>query len=151
MADIVRRDRRPLSRYFSTPFRRLFEDFFDTVERESGLPEPWSEGRFVPAIDVSEDEEAVTVTAEVPGMSRDDLEVSVDNGVLTLRGEKKEEEVSEEADYHRVERRYGQFERRMRLPNYVDAEGIDAAYEDGVLKLTMPKTEAARTKQIEIK
>jgi HSP20 family protein len=152
MADVVRR-RRPssLSRYFPSPFRRFFEDFFDETARETGLPELWSEGRFVPAIDVSEDKDSVTVTAEVPGMAREDLEVTVDNGVLTLRGEKREEEVAEETDYHRIERRYGQFERRMRLPNYVDADKIDATYEDGVLKLEMPKTERAKTRAIEIK
>lgn len=125
----------------------MFEDF-----GESFLPERWTERRFVPAIDVSEDENELTVTAEVPGMERDDLEVTVDNGVLCLRGEKKEEEeVSEETDYHRVERRYGQFERRMRLPNYVDADRIQATYEDGVLKLTLPKSEAAKAKSVQIK
>ncbi len=124
----------------------MFEDF-----GESFLPERWTERRFMPAIDVSEDENELTITAEVPGMDREDLEVTVDNGVLCLRGEKKEEQVSEEADYHRVERRYGEFERRMRLPGYVAADKINATYQDGVLKLTLPKTEAARAKSIQIK
>lgn len=84
-------------------------------------------------------------------MARDDLEVTVDNGVLTLRGEKKEEEKTEGKDYHRVERRYGRFERHIRLPQYVDTEKIEATYKDGVLKLRMPKAEAARARPIQIK
>lgn len=131
------------------PFR-LFEDLFEGLE-ESEWPTLAREGRFVPAIDVSESEDAVTLTAEVPGMDKDDLEVSVDNGVLTVRGEKKEEQERKEDNFHRIERRYGQFERRIRLPQYVDAEKINAEYKHGVLKLQMPKSEAARAKQIQIK
>lgn len=134
------------------PFRRFFEDFFEGLDREvGGLPELWTEGRFLPAIDVMEDNQAVTLTAEVPGMDRNDLTVTVENGVLTLRGEKKEEVKTDEANYHRIERRYGHFERRIRLPEYVDAAKIDASYKDGVLKLRMPKGEAAKAKAVEIK
>ncbi len=150
MAEIVRRRPRWLGRTTGWPFQRLFEEMFEDFG-ESFLPERWTERRFVPAIDVSEDENELTITAELPGMDREDLEVTVDNGVLCLRGEKKEEEVSEEADYHRVERRYGQFERRMRLPGYVNADKIQATYEHGVLKLTLPKTEAAKARSIQIK
>jgi HSP20 family protein len=126
----------------------MFEDW----DRESLLPDLRQGGRFVPAIDVTEDENSVALTAEIPGMEKDDLDVTVDNGVLTLRGEKKEEEeVSEETGFHRVERRYGQFERRIRLPDYVDTDRIDASYQNGVLKLTMPKTEAAKARSIQIK
>ena len=151
MVDIVRRRPRALHGHFGWPFGRLFGDFFEEFEREPRLPEPWAEGRFMPAIDVSEDEDAVTITAEIPGLNKKDLDVTVDDGVLTLRGEKKEGEVTEDANYHRVERRYGQFERRMRLPEYVDASKIDATYTNGVLKLRMPKAEAAKAKSIQIK
>jgi len=151
MADIVKRRPGALSRYFGWPFQRLFEEMFEDWDRESLLPDLRQGGRFVPAIDVTEDENNVALTAEIPGMEKDDLEVTVDNGVLTLRGEKKEEEVSEETGFHRVERRYGQFERRIRLPDYVDTDKIDASYQNGVLKLTMPKTEAAKARSIQIK
>ena len=152
MADIMRRRPRSLVRGWEWPFRRFFEDLYQNVGEEGlGLPELWSEGRFVPAIDVSEDEGSLTLTAEVPGMKSEDLDVTVDNGVLTLRGEKKEEETKEGAGYHRVERRYGQFERRIRLPNYVDAGKIDASYKDGILRLVMPKVEAAKTRSVQIK
>ncbi len=133
------------------PFQRLFEEFFEDLEGETGLTQMRRTGRFIPAVDVTEDENSVVLTAEVPGMEKEDLEVSIDNGVLTLRGEKKEEDVAEEAGYHRVERRFGQFERRLRLPDYVDTEKVDASYENGVLKLTLSKTETARARSIEIK
>ncbi len=150
MADIVRRKPSSPGSYFSLPFRRLFEDFFEDLEGETGLTR-WPERRFVPAVDVVEEQDSVKLTAEVPGMTKEDLDVSIDNGVLTLRGEKKEEQTAEEAGYHRVERRYGSFERRIRLPDYVDADQIEATYENGVLKLTMPKTESARARSIQIK
>ena len=149
MVAIIRRRPAEVARRLGWPFRHLFEDFFEDTER--GLPQLWTEGRFVPAIDVSEDEDAVTLAAEVAGMGKDDLDVTIDNGVLTLKGEKKEEETTEGASYHRVERRYGQFERRIRLPDYVDAEKAEATYKDGVLTLRLPKAEAARARSIQIK
>lgn len=152
MADLMIRRPMWLSRDFGRPFRRLFEDFFEGTGQDlTGLPELWSEARFAPAIDVTENEDAVTLTAEIPGMDSDDLDVTVDNGVLTLKGEKKEETTTEEVNYCRVERRYGHFERRIRLPDCVDAEKIEASYKDGILKLRMPKTDVAKAKTIEIK
>jgi len=152
MANGLQRRNPTGSRWLDWPFRRLFEDLYQGVEDEAGrLPQLWGEGRFVPAVDVSEDEEHVTLTAEVPGMSPDDLDVTVDNGVLTIRGEKKVEEKSDNAGYHRIERRYGHFERRVRLPDYVDVDKIEAGYKDGVLKLQMPKAEAAKSRSIQIK
>jgi HSP20 family protein len=149
MADALQRRPRSLSRALDWPFRRLFEDFVQGLE--PGLPELWSEGRFVPAVDVSEDADGVTLTAEIPGMSREDIEVTVDNGVLTLAGEKRTEETREETGYHRTERRYGRFERRIRMPQYVDVDSIDATYKDGVLTLRMPRAEAAKARSVQIK
>jgi len=151
MADLMRRRPSWLSNDAYWPFRRLFEDWFTDEGERAGLPELWAQGRFVPAIDVSEDEDGLTLSAEVPGMERDDLDVTVDNGVLTLRGEKKEEVKTDEANFHRVERRYGRFERRIRLPDYVDQAKIEASYKDGVLRLRMPKAEVAKPKSIQIK
>ena len=152
MANGLQKRQAGTSRWADWPFRRLFEDLYQGVEDETHrLPQLWGEGRFVPAVDVSEDEDHVILTAEVPGMSPDDLDVTVDNGILTIRGEKKGEATSEKAGYHRIERRYGQFERRVRLPDYVDVEKIAASYKDGVLKLEMPKSEAAKARSIQIK
>jgi len=151
MANALQR-RYPGGSWLEWPFRRLFDDVFEGFEGEgSRLPQLWAEGRFVPAVDVSEDDDQVVLTAEVPGMDRSDLDVSVDNGVPTIRGEKKEEQKSEKAGWHRVERRYGQFERRVRLPESVDVQKIKASYKDGVLRLEMPKAETARARSIQIK
>ncbi|MHC4480426.1 MAG: Hsp20/alpha crystallin family protein [Planctomycetota bacterium] len=151
MADLIHRGPRHLTRRWGWPFNRFFDDLFEGfAEEPTRLPELWNEREFVPAIDVGEDDEALTVTVEAPGMSRDDLEVTVLDGVLVLRGEKKEEETSEGTGYHRVERRYGHFERRIRLPQYVDSENVEASYRDGVLRLRLPKREAARARTIQI-
>jgi HSP20 family protein len=131
---------------------RLFEDMLETFNEEFGrLPAWWGDGRFMPALDVTEDESSMTLVAEVPGMSRDDLEVTVEDGVLALRGEKKEEQVSEGAHFRRAGRRFGSFERRIHLPEHVDSEKIEATYKDGVLKLRMPKLETVKPKAIPIK
>ena len=134
------------------PLGHLFDDIFESLDDEFGhLPARWAGTHFVPTIDVAEDEGAMTLMAEVPGMGREDLDVTVEDGVLTIRGEKKEEKTSEGTAFRRVERRFGQFERRIRLPEHIDAEKIEATYKDGVLRLRMPKTEAAKPKAIPIK
>jgi HSP20 family protein len=150
MADIVRRRPLGLSRRFGWPFSSLVDDVLANLDPEMRMPEGYIEGRFVPALDIAEDSDSVTLTAELPGMSKDDLEVSIEDGVLTLRGEKKEEQTSEGKNFHRVERRYGRFERRIQLPQNVDTEKIEATFQDGVLKLTMPKAAAAKARQIKI-
>jgi len=151
MADIVKRRPLGVSRRFGWPFARLLDEMLADFGGALDLPEWYAEGRFVPAVDIREDGDAITLTAEVPGMSKEDIEVSVDNGVLTLRGEKKEEQTREGDNYHRVERRYGRFERHIQLPQGVDTDKIEATYKDGVLRLTMPKAEAAKAKRIQIK
>ena len=151
MADIVRRRPSALRRGLEWPFRSVFDDLFERFGDEFVLPQVWAERTFVPAIDVSEDDESLTLTAEVPGMKKEDIEVTVDNGVLSLRGEKKEEVTKEGKGYHRVERCYGQFERQVRLPGYVDAERVEATYKDGVLTVRVPKAETAKAKAVQIK
>jgi HSP20 family protein len=150
MADIIRRRPLGLSRRFGWPFSSLVDDMLTSLEPEARLAEGFVEGRFVPAVDIAEDSDAVTITAEVPGMTKEDLDVSIEDGVLTLRGEKKSEGTSEGKDFHRVERLYGRFERRIQLPQNVDAEKVTAGYQDGVLKLTMPKVAAAKARSIRI-
>jgi HSP20 family protein len=151
MADIIRRAPLGLSRRFGWPFSSLVDDMLANLDTELRPAEGYIEGRFVPALDIVEDEDALTLTAEVPGMAKEDLDVSLEDGVLTLRGEKKEEETTEDKNFHRVERRYGRFERRIQLPQNVDPEHVEATYADGVLKLRMPKTAAAKARAIEIK
>jgi HSP20 family protein len=101
--------------------------------------------------DVSEDAEAIQISMELPGVDPDEVRLSLENNILTVRGEKKQQsdEISERV--HRFERTYGRFERTFVLPNTVDAEGVDARYENGVLLITVPKAERAKPREIRVK
>ena len=149
--DIQRRRNWPAGKWRS-PFTRFFEDFLSDVESEMPeVAEMWGRGRFAPPIDISEDDSQVKVSAEMPGMTKDDVEITLEQGILTLRGEKKQEEKTEEGNYRRTERRYGRFERSIRLPEYANPEEADATFKDGVLTITLPKKETARARKIEVK
>lgn len=106
-----------------------------------------------PVVDVHETEDALILQAELPGLKADDVSLSVENGVLTLSGEKKQqfEEGKEGTEYHLVERRYGHFERRFTLPRSVDPERVVADFSDGILRITLAKAETAKPRRIEIK
>ena len=103
-----------------------------------------------PALDVYEDEDAYTVTTELPGLKKDDIDITIEDGVLSISGEKKFEHEERKQSYHRVERRYGTFRRSVSLPSGVDTEKADATMTDGVLKVVLPKSEAARPKTLKI-
>jgi HSP20 family protein len=128
---------------------RLFEStlFGETAGASRG-------GRSIvwaPPIDVVESKDKVIVNAELPGMKPDEVELSVDEGVLTIKGERKFSEEVKEENLHRIERAYGYFERRISLPKTIDAEKISATYTDGVLRIELPKVEESKPKQIPIK
>lgn len=109
-----------------------------------------SSGSWTPSCDILETREAVIVRAEVPGVKQSDIEISLDNGVLTLRGTRKLEKETEERSYYRIERSYGSFVRSFTLPRSVDAERISANLEDGVLEIRMPRREETKPRQIKI-
>lgn len=123
---------------------RVFDRFFGANQ----MVGPW-----VPAVDVRETKDAIEVVAELPGMRSDDVEVNVENNVLTISGEKKQEvtEGTPESEYHLVERRCGRFERSFTLPRSVDADKIAARFEHGLLTVTLPKAEAAKPRRVEIR
>jgi HSP20 family protein len=123
---------------------RLFDDFFGERRTEMG------ESTWLPSVDVSENDSALSVRAELPGMTQDDIELNLQDNVLTLTGEKKKEHQEEQENFHRVERSYGSFRRTFTLPCNVKAEKISATFKDGVLEITLPKTEEAKPKKIEI-
>ncbi len=104
-----------------------------------------------PAIDVSEEEDAITVKAEVPGCKADDIDISVHGSTLTISGEKKHEEEKKEKGYYHVERSYGSFRRDLTLPSEIEAGKIAATCKDGVLTVTMPKAEKTKAVKIEVK
>ena len=121
----------------------LFRDFGDG---ESAV----AAASFVPAVDIYEDEKKVVLKLEVPGMAEKDLDVSVENNVLTVKGERKFEKEEKEENFHRIERRYGSFFRAFTLPTTVDTESVQASYNAGVLKLELKKKAEAQPKQIKI-
>ena len=126
-----------LDRFFDSPFFRSFDD------------RPASQG-WTPAVEVFESEGALNFSVEVPGLNKDDLKIDVENGHLTISGEKKVE--SEDGkEYFRRERFYGEFTRTFRLPDSVDTDNISANLTNGVLRISMPRKEEAKPKQIEVK
>jgi HSP20 family protein len=122
---------------------------FDTSLRRAGRGD--LEGVFLPALDVIEEKEHFLVKADLPGLSKDDVSVTLQDHFLTVKGEKKHEAESKDANYYRRERVYGTFSRTIELPATVDARKIEANFKDGVLQIRLPKTEEARPKQIEVK
>ncbi|MFO8083807.1 MAG: Hsp20/alpha crystallin family protein [Desulfobacterales bacterium] len=132
--------------WMAAPDRRFFERFFD----EWGFPEAVRDQQWIPKVDVSETDDHFIVRAEVPGMDKDDINISLSNGLLTIQGEKKQEKKEEKENYRFVESRYGSFSRSFRVPGGVDADKIDANYKDGVLKVTIPKSEEEKSRKIEI-
>jgi len=127
---------------------RMFDQFFrgDVLADESFFGRDW-----IPAVDVAENNDSYIIKAELPGMSKDDVKITLENNVLTIRGEKKNESEKKENNYHRVERSYGMFERSFTIPGSIKTNDIDAQYKDGVLTLTLPKAEEAKPKMIDVK
>jgi HSP20 family protein len=129
---------------------RLFDDAFRGVGRPTGNEEDYALGAWAPAVDIYEEEANIVLKAELPGVDPKDVDVRVENNVLTLRGERKVDSEVKKENYHRVERAYGSFGRSFTLPTVVDTEKIKAEYKDGVLRVTLPKREEAKPKQISI-
>lgn len=139
-----------------SPFERM-NSLRDEINRL--FESPWGElGRpgesfneWVPALDLREDKDNLIATVEIPGMKKEDLDVSVHEGTLSVSGERTCEAKSEESGSYRCERQFGRFHRAVTLPKPVKADGIKASYRDGILTVTLPKTEEAKPKQIEVK
>ena len=125
-------------------FNQLFDRFW------SGQLEPLQLGRWTPAIDIAETDDYLLVHAELPGMDADDIDVSVEGSVLTIKGEKKDTREEKTDAYHRVERQYGTFVRSIQLPAEIVADKVDAAFRNGVLEVRLPKHEDARPKKVQI-
>ncbi len=126
-------------------FNRLFESGFAPLFREARMLGGWA-----PALDVHEENDALVVIAELPGMKKEEIDISLHKGLLTISGERKEETPSDEGKFHRNERFYGKFSRTVSLPAEVDANGVTASYRDGLLTVRLPKSEEAKPKQITV-
>ena len=108
------------------------------------------QGGFVPALDVSETEDGYLVEAALPGMKPEDLQITVENNVLTIKGELRQESEDKKRNYHRVERRYGSFQRTVALPTTVKADAIQASLNNGILRLDIPKAEEVKPRRINV-
>lgn len=135
------------------PFKELFDlgypgaALFPNVEKylNNAGQEAW-----FPAVDISEDKENILIKADLPGLDKENVTLNIDEDVLTIRGERKSETESKEKNYHRIERSYGTFERSFKLGAKIDETKIKAVYKDGVLDITLPKSEKSAAKQITI-
>ncbi len=125
---------------------RLFEDFWKGSESRSFLSRPWHRGDLTPRVDETEDEKAFHVKIELPGMDEKDVDVTLSNGVLTVRGEKKREDEEKGKDFYRRERTFGSFRRSLPIPVDVEEGKIEARFDKGVLYIELPKTEEAQQK-----
>ena len=130
------------------------QDRMNRIFRESFSPEGSDEAlttsNFAPPVDVYEDEHTITLKIEVPGIDEKDINVSIENNTLTVRGERRFEKDEKEENFHRVERMYGSFTRSFTLPNTVDPEQVIAHHEKGVLKIALAKTAEAKPKLIKV-
>ena len=127
-----------VNRLFSTNLTRAFGD--------EGL----GRGAWAPSVDIYENKDQIVLEAELPGMKQEDFDLSIENNVITLRGERRFEKTDESDNYHRVERSYGSFTRSFTLPQSVSNEDAHAEYSNGVLRVTLPKREETKSRRIEV-
>lgn len=126
---------------------RIWDSFVEERPRRKGE----EAAELLPFLDFSETKNDLVVKAELPGIDPKDIDISLSEGVLTIKGEKKQEKEEKEENYHIIERSYGAFTRSVRLPRDVQSEKINASYKNGILKVTLPKSEEAKKKEIKIK
>jgi HSP20 family protein len=131
------------------PLRREMDNLFKRFFGESSLAESMGEG-WAPSVDVSETEESYFIKAEVPGLEAKDIDVSIVGDRLTIKGEKKKEEEKSGEHFHSVERFYGSFQRSFTLPATAQADKTEASFEKGILTITIPKSEEAKSKTIKV-
>ncbi|HMA76151.1 MAG TPA: Hsp20/alpha crystallin family protein [Candidatus Krumholzibacteriaceae bacterium] len=127
-------------------FNRILDSFFGF----NNIAEANREACFTPRVNIKEDDDAFEISAELPGMKKKEISIEVQDGALAIRGEKNFKKEKENDNYHILERSHGKFERTFMLPEYVDIEKIDAEYNDGVLKVNIPKTEHAKPREVKI-
>ncbi len=137
------------------PFREM-ENMFDRYTKVLNWPRVGSQEMmttddWAPRVDIAETDKEFIINAEIPDVKKEDVKVMVDNGILTISGERKQEKEEKGKKFHRVERFYGSFSRSFTLPNNVDESKIEASFKDGMLNLTVPKIEETKPKAIDVK
>lgn len=134
--------RRPNQDLLSRPFTDILDEMFNDVRTTNE--------RFLPSIDIAETEKAFEIKAQLPGITKDDINIDLENGRLTISGERKLENEDNNKKYHRVETQYGSFTRSFQLPDSIDQDSIAANFENGVLNITIEKNEEKAKRKIEI-
>ena len=134
---------RPNTDLFSRRFNDIVDEFFNNSDS-------YRSDSFMPSVDVAETDTHFEISAELPGMKKEDIQVDLENGRLSITGERSFRNEEEGKNYHRVENRYGSFSRSFYLPDSIDEDSISAKYEDGILNITIAKNEQKVKKQIEI-
>jgi HSP20 family protein len=138
------------------PFRDVFtlqnrmNSLFQEFNRSQGEGDALSTASFAPPVDIYEDEHKIVLKLEVPGMKENELDIQLENNVLTVKGERRFEKEEKEENFHRIERRYGSFYRSFTIPSTVNPESVKASYDAGVLRLELEKRAEAKPKQIKV-
>ena len=140
----------PTSDFVPRRFGRLFDQLWDESLAPRFDSESVNARSWAPPVDIRETDEGLTLVAEIPGLTKEDINLSVENNVLTLSGERKFEKDVKKESYHRIERTFGTFTRSFTLPTNVKADGVEAAFKDGLLTVTVPKAAEARPRKIAI-
>lgn len=140
--------RKPIGNLFNlhNEMGRLFGDLLSSQDSDANAENT----SWMPTVDISETEKGFEILAELPGVNENDVNISVTDNLLTIKGEKRAEDKTDDKNFHRVERRYGSFQRSFTLPRQVNTAEIKAGYKDGILTLTIPKAEEAMPTEIQI-
>lgn len=140
----------PATDLFRSRFHRLFDEAFSDFRTNFDSGEDVASRAWLPAVDISETDDALLVYAELPGMTKEDVDITLENHLLTLRGERQFDRDEKKENFHRIERSYGAFSRSFTLPSNVQAEEVKASFQDGLLTVEIPKVEAAKPRKIAI-
>lgn len=141
----------PESEFLRNRVGRLFDQTFNEFLSPLTSTEEMRGRGWFPAVDIRETDDSLTVFCEIPGLKKEDVSITLENNVLTISGERKFEKETKEQSYHRMERSYGKFSRSFSLPSNLETSKVDASVQDGVLRISLPKVEAAKPRRIAIK
>jgi len=139
---------------YENPVADLLDNFFSNWSPRQILPslfEKSLDGSLVPSVDIDESETSYLIKTDLPGLTKEDINVNIEDGIMTISGEKKRETEKKDKHYSRYERSYGKFSRSFSLPNNVDSKKVEAKYHNGVLEVTLTKTEGSKPRGIEVK
>ncbi|HZW39510.1 MAG TPA: Hsp20/alpha crystallin family protein [Ignavibacteriaceae bacterium] len=136
---------------FEREVSRIINNFERSFDSDNSLPQEFENAIWSPLSDISEDKDTFKIRLDLPGMKKEDVKINMENNMLSISGERKQEKESDNSKYHRVERVYGKFYRSFTLPESIEHEKIDAEFKDGQLTIIVPKSEKAKPKQLEIK